>query len=172
MQEQQATLRRARARRLPLPKQLQRSAARARRPMSDVRERRGGCWRRGRAGTGRRGTKNRRMRAPFRITRAAVPRPGLWPDDEEGTPEEALTFEARGLWLNERATVPCWRQRRRSQSLTWWRCAVRADQLTNAAHHLLRPSRRSLPEKLLRSAARGGRISSSFQRPARFSHST
>jgi hypothetical protein len=81
---------------------------RARRLVSDARERRGGCWRQGRAGRGRIGTKNRRMRAPSRLTGAASPRPGLLPDDEEGAPEEARrTFEARGLWCDQRPPVPC-----------------------------------------------------------------
>jgi hypothetical protein len=110
-------------------------------PVSDHRERRGGCWRRGRRGRGRRagesasggeageaqknrqmlpgkggggggeggggrrGTKNRRMRAGrglSRLTEAAAPRPGLWPDDEERAPSREET-----LWLDERAVPLC-----------------------------------------------------------------
>jgi len=43
-------------------------------PVSDHRERRGGCWRRGGRGLSR-------------LTGAAAPRPGLWSDDEERAPE-------------------------------------------------------------------------------------
>jgi hypothetical protein len=41
-------------------------------------------------------------RGLFRLTRAAAPRPGLWPDDEE----RALEGE-RALWLDERAAALC-----------------------------------------------------------------
>ena len=56
-------------------------------------------------GGGRRGTKNRRMRAGrglSRLTEAAAPRPGLWPDDEERAPEGD-----GALWLDERAAALC-----------------------------------------------------------------
>ena len=56
-------------------------------------------------GKGWRGTKNRRMRAGrglSRLTEAAAPRPGLWPDDEERAPDGD-----GALWLDERAAALC-----------------------------------------------------------------
>ncbi len=90
----------ARARRPPPRKQPQRSAARARRPVSDHRERRGGCWQLA-VGAARARKAAVRGEGASRLTRAAAPRPGLWPVDEERRAPKGA-FEVEALWLDER----------------------------------------------------------------------
>jgi hypothetical protein len=90
-----------------------------------------------------------------------------------GTSRWGAGFEAWALWLDEEGEQEG-KEEGGEGGARCCRCALLPALISfvNAARHRLRPSRRRLPEKLLRSVAHGGRISLIIKRPAGFSHST